>query len=259
MGSGPVPVVYLPGAADGLRTATDVAQTLAWFFRERLSKQRLLILSRRQPIPAGFSIAQHAADVIDTMQSLRWGPAVLECNSAGGPIGQWIAVSRPDLVRGLVLSSSLHRASTRIQAVLEHWLRLAEEGRSDDPMLHAIERSYKPPDDCQSLGEAPPSPAVAADEPTRLKNILAGLIGLDHRELLPRIACPALVIAGAEDRFIPTKLQHEMAALIPDSRLVLCAGYGHHNDTENPAYQEHVDRFIESIAEGAIAPSPVGR
>ena len=75
---GPLSIVVVPGAADGLRTCTDVAVYLAWFYRQRVKNCRLLILSRREPLPAGFSIERHAADMLHTVEHLNFGPAVWE-------------------------------------------------------------------------------------------------------------------------------------------------------------------------------------
>jgi hypothetical protein len=59
-------------------------RSLAWFFRKRAHRYRMLILSR-QPIPAGFTMAQHADDYIYAMEHLGWEPSIVECNLAGGP------------------------------------------------------------------------------------------------------------------------------------------------------------------------------
>jgi pimeloyl-ACP methyl ester carboxylesterase len=119
-------MVVVPGAADGLRTCVDVALYLAWFYRERAACCRILILSRRQPLPAGFGVAGHAADMIRTVEELGFGPAVWECLSAAGPIGQLVALQRPDLMRGLILSSSYDHISPKTQRTLQQWLNIAQ-------------------------------------------------------------------------------------------------------------------------------------
>src|SRR5262245_26305201 len=112
-GSGPTSMVVVPGAADGLRTCVDVALFLAWFYRQRAERHRILILSRREPLPERFGFERHADDMIQSTTQLGFEPSVWECLSAAGPIGQWIAVKRPNFVRGLVLSSSYDYISER--------------------------------------------------------------------------------------------------------------------------------------------------
>lgn len=77
---------------------TDSAPHLAWLHRRRARTQRLLLLSRRHPLPDGYQVAQYAADFFWALDRLGCGAAVLECNSAGGPIGQYMAAARPGRV-----------------------------------------------------------------------------------------------------------------------------------------------------------------
>ncbi len=64
LGEGPVPVIYIPGAGGGLTTVSDAALQLAFYFRKRLRSYRMLLLSRRQPIPRGFTVEQYANDCL---------------------------------------------------------------------------------------------------------------------------------------------------------------------------------------------------
>ena len=45
----------------------------------------------------------------------------------------------------------------------------------------------------------------------------------DQRPLLPRIACPTLVVVGQSDLLTPPEHAQEMAALIPGARLETAA------------------------------------
>ncbi len=250
LGDGPIPIVLIPGAGDGLATMEDAARRVAFFYRERAPRYRMLLLSRRQPIPHGFTIEQHAEDYAWAMEHLGWGPSVIECNSAGGPIGQWLAVRRPDLVRGLILSVSLHRTVPHTRAVLERWIELARQGRWYDLYRSSIEYTYRPQ---RAEKYRPFLPALRLLRPPRyperMERVLAGLLDLDNRPILPSIERPVLVIGGEEDRVIPAHVQREMAELLPNSRLKLYPGYGHGNDQENPDYDPQVDAFARSIHE----------
>jgi len=53
-------------------------------------------------------------------------------------------------------------------------------------------------------------------------------------DLLPRIACPTLVIVGEEDRWSPVSQHREIAAAIPAARLRIVAGAGHMAPAESP-------------------------
>jgi pimeloyl-ACP methyl ester carboxylesterase len=246
IGDGPTPVVVVPGAADGVRIAVDVAPYLAWFYRRRARTCRLLILSRREPLPAGFGIDRHAEDLIETVEQLSWGAAVWECLSAGGPIGQSAAVRRPDLVAGLILASSFHRIADRTRSVFQQWSTMAADADGINFFWRMIEHKYRPPEEVLSQIDPARLASVARPrDPARLQRLLQELQDVEHSQVLPRIACPALIIGGADDRIVPADVQREMAALIARSRLEICQGFGHFNDMENPAYHEHVEHFVQ--------------
>jgi pimeloyl-ACP methyl ester carboxylesterase len=89
----------------------------------------MLLLSRRQPIPRGLTVEQHADDCLWAVERLRWEPSVVECDSADGPVGQWVATKRTELVRALILSCSLHGTSEHAREPLEYWTGLARNER----------------------------------------------------------------------------------------------------------------------------------
>jgi len=56
----------------------------------------------------------------------------------------------------------------------------------------------------------------------------------EQESLLPRIACPALVLTGALDTWSPPAQHEEIAAAIPDAELVIVPGAGHMIQREAP-------------------------
>jgi pimeloyl-ACP methyl ester carboxylesterase len=56
----------------------------------------------------------------------------------------------------------------------------------------------------------------------------------DSRPGLSSIRCPTLVLVGEGDQLTPPALSEEMAALIPNSRLVSVADSGHLSTLEKP-------------------------
>ncbi len=251
IGAGQASMVVVPGAADGLLNCADVAVYLAWFYRHRAQKCRLLVLSRREPIPDRFGIQRHAEDMIRTVEELHWGPSVWECISAAGPIGQRAAVQRPDRVSGLILSSTYDWVEARTKRVFQKWLDLAEQA-GGDLFWSLIEQKYRPPDDILSKVDLALLPDMSSLRGVqRLKQILLELVDLDQRWLVSQIRCPTLVIGGEEDRVVPADVQRAMAARIPGSHLELCPGYGHFNDMENPAYQGLIERHLQAVLDQA--------
>lgn len=252
LGYGNTPVVTIPGAGDGLSTVHESAQAMAWFYRRRAPHQRMHIISRREDIPAGHSIEDHARDYIEAVDQLRCGPVILECNSAGGPIGQQIAAQRPDLVRGLVLASTGHRVDATATGVFESWLTMIDHGKWADFGWDTTVKTYR---SVARLHWSEPllKPALGLmsrpKSPQRMRHLLQGLLGVDNSSVLERIECPTLVFGGTRDPIFGTELQRQMAAGINDSTLVQAPGYLHGADLESPDYAKAVVKLISDTTD----------
>jgi pimeloyl-ACP methyl ester carboxylesterase len=237
LGDGPLPFLLIPGGSDGWATVGESARLLAWLYRSRVKTHCLLLLSRRHPIPARFTLEQYAADFLWAMEQLGWDKAILECNSAGGPIGQLMAVKAPQRVIGLVLQCTAHRTDDQARTAIRFWARLAQQRRWPELMWSAIEHGIHPTAAAHLRAWRSFRPLLRLTRPPRhverLSRVFEGLLEIDNRPILSRIACPTLVIGGEKDRIFSASLQREMAALIPNSRLVLHPGDGHFINTDH--------------------------
>lgn len=261
IGGGPLPVVLILGVNDGLETVDTlpVITLLRWWSTRRDKDQRLLALSRRQPIPPGYGVEQHAADLLWALEQLHWGPTVVEGLSAGGPIAQWMAIKNPDLVRGLILSSCPHSVNEHTRTLCQHWIGQARRGEWAALRWSLTYFTFRPNVWLQTFDPLARtfwlSPLVrpfldlvsTPHDPDRFERLVAPLLSLDNRRIVSSIRCPTLVIGGEEDRVIEAHVQREMAQLIPNSRLKLYPGYGHGNSFANPDYPHEVERFLHQV------------
>ena len=249
VGRGPVPFVILPGTNEGLGLVTDNPRLLAWRYRQRAVGCRLLFVSRRFPLPPGYSLQRHADDVAWAMQQLNWEPSIWEVNSVGGPIGQWAAVQHPALVKGLILSNTMHRAHTHTRQIWEDWIQLAQNEDWQSLAWSIILYTRRPKDAARMrpFRSFVTRPGNQIQDSQRMVYLLQELLELDNRAILPDILVPTVVLGGQNDRIIPAEVQREMSALITNSRLKLFPGYGHANDQENPAYEVEVDKFVQRV------------
>ncbi len=71
---------------------------------------------------------------------------------------------------------------------------------------------------------------------------LAGLNRGDQSAILPTISCPTLIVAGWEDALRPVEGHRDMAARIPQSRLVVLEECGHMVAMERPDPVSHAMR-----------------
>lgn len=74
--------------------------------------------------------------------------------------------------------------------------------------------------------------AVGAEAFARQQNAI--MHRPDARPGLPRVACPALVVVGADDTVTPLERAEEMADLIPNARLEVVEKSGHLSPLEQP-------------------------
>lgn len=255
VGHGPAKVMLIPGAGDGLTTVDRAAGALGRMYSYRSGECTTCIVSRRIPlaseargntVPAAEALRVYAADFVTLLDELGWSEIVLECNSAGGPIGQVMTAEYPDRIHGLVLASTLHRNNPATKAVVGKWLGMIErddwKGFLWDTMVKTytgklgLYRLLKP-----FLGLMKPK------NPDRIRALLEELMDLDTTEELAKISCPVLITAGLEDEVCPPEIQREMDRLIPDSRLTLEPGYAHGNDVENPEYRRVFLDFVKSL------------
>ncbi len=185
------------------------------------------------PLGAPYSIADLADDVARLMDALGLSRATVGGLSMGGYVALAFAGRHGARLEGLILADTRAAAdspearrgrdeaialveATGVDAYLERLIpRLLSPGASD--ALRA---------EVQTLGRQSPDA------------VLAGLVAMrdrpDRRGELPLIACPTLVIVGAEDALTPPAEAAAMAAAIPGARLVELPGAGHLSCLEAP-------------------------
>ncbi len=180
------------------------------------------------------------ADSLEAMarHALEQAPDAFDLfgHSMGGRVALEVFRLAPERVRRLALSSTgvhslgIGEPAKRqalmaigheqgFEALVDAWLPpMVAEGNRADPALYAPMRQM-----CLSAGQATFDAQIAA------------LLGRPEQEsLLPRIACPALVMTGEFDAWSPPAQHRAIAAAIPDSELVIVPGAGHMLPLEAP-------------------------
>ncbi|MCX7303749.1 MAG: alpha/beta hydrolase [Hyphomicrobiales bacterium] len=171
-----------------------------------------------------FSIATFADDVTALVQRIG-APVVLGGISMGAAIASRIAVTRPDLVRGLVLARpawvvEAAPANMRPNGEVGELLARLPPGEACAEFMNgetAALLSREAPDNLASLlgffGRAPQ--AVTA---SLLRNLAADGPGISEADLRG-LALPTLALATGRDFVHPVAHAQRLASLIPDARL----------------------------------------
>ena len=164
---------------------------------------------------AGYSLDQHAQDVIALLDSQNIGCVTLAGHSMGSFIAQNLAAKHPDRVDKLVLMASAPTGATDIIKAF-----LAEVLTLTDPIDPQYVADFQHP----SL----PVPQEFLDEviarslriPAAVwKAALTGLVQADNRALLPSIRAATALAWGTRDGLFDRAQQDQLLAAIPGSTL----------------------------------------
>jgi len=195
------------------------------------------------------SISGYGRWVDSLCDALGTGPVALVGNSMGGVIGCEVAIKFPPRVERLVLVSAagitiehqrndavmgtLYRTE-RISKFLATWLAAHAEGLSTRPRLRKALLRF-----VMAHPDRLPGPLISEQVRGSGKAgflpALEALTSYPIRERLPEVACPTLIVWGADDRLVPRRDADTFEELIPDSRKVVFEDTGHVAMLERPA------------------------
>ena len=242
-GTGAGTLVMLPGVGDGFKTVRGAALPFALLYRELARDFTVYLFSRGNALAEHATTREMAAELAAAMGRLGIRQASVVGVSQGGMIAQWLAADCPALVERLVLTVTAGRANDTILTVIGRWIALAREGDYRGIMMDYARKSASP----KRLRLMLPFYALlgSAGKPKSFRRFLIqaeSCLTHDAWEALPEIACPTLVVGGAEDQVVTGAASRELAARIPGASLVMYAGLGH------GLYEEAPD-FLRLIAD----------
>jgi len=208
-----------------------------------------------------YTIPQMAGDAAALLDHLGIDSAHVVGASMGGMIAQEFALRYPARVRSLVLActtpggphSAGHGALRQnIDTALA--VETLETAMSPERMKENLELLFTP----EFIANPGPGFAQMVASAVQFPPTLAGLKGQalairehDTYDRLPRLAAPALVIAGAADPLIDPENSRILAARIPGAELALLPGQRHGFTAEKP---EETNRIVlDFLARHALA------
>jgi pimeloyl-ACP methyl ester carboxylesterase len=157
----------------------------------------------------------------------------------GGAVALVVATRAPERVRGLVLACTA--ACFALPDEMLASARAVASGRL--PQQFGTE-TFSPSTGTDVMREAWME-QVKTDPRVRLTDMLA-CKAFDGRPLLPRVAVPTLVVAGADDTITPIACAEEIAGGIARARLEVIAQAGHQAPLEQ---SEQFNRLAADFAE----------
>jgi pimeloyl-ACP methyl ester carboxylesterase len=199
-------------------------------------------------VPEDFTLADYADCLAALIDALAIAPAHVAGVSWGGTVVQELYRRRPELVATLILSDtyagwkgSLPEAEVRARVAAVHQMLAAPPARFDPsvPGLFAGE----PPTQFLTLLEE----IAGTVRPDSLKRAMLLMAEADHRDLLPRVVVPTLLVWGELDARSPLSVASQFQRAIPHAKLVVIPGAGHLSHLEQPAqFNDAVREFCRS-------------
>jgi DNA-binding SARP family transcriptional activator/pimeloyl-ACP methyl ester carboxylesterase len=241
------PIIY------GLEILQPVLEHLCQEFR--IITMDLRGSGRSDPLPAGYTTADHAADIGAVIEVAGRGPVTAMGISKSGNMVVRLAVSAPSLVKRLVLIGTPLDTTPGSMSLVpseqdDRFRAALKAGDLERAMHHFVATVVSDPD----TGEL-------AEQFTRnllrlpRESILSTWTPdpeLDISPILGQVKVPTLVLHGAEDRRVSVAAAHHLARHIPDARLYLFEGRGHLPIfTATAEFCEILRRFVRTGHEGA--------
>lgn len=202
--------------------------------------------------PVISSMVMFADDLAGLMDVLGIRQAVLCGLSMGGYVAFAFAEKYPQRLRSLILADTRPGADApEARANRESVAQLAEsQGTAAiadlqlPRLISDYTRQHHPEVETrvrQLIDRATPQGIAAASRGMAVR--------VDASDLLPKIACPTLVISGEEDALIPPQVSREYAARIPGAQFALIPHAGHLSNLEQPQiFIQTIRQFLQTLS-----------
>ncbi len=188
------------------------------------------------PVQSAYGLQDMAEDALGVLDALGIRRAHVVGASMGGMIAQRLAATAPQRVASLVslISSSGARGLPGPRGDVVALMMRRPAGRDEASLVAHSARLVRliagpayPPDEA-ALRERLTRALRRAYRPRGLMRQIAAVAADAGRErLLPRIACPTLVLHGDADPLVPIACGRDTARRIPGARFVAIPGMGH--------------------------------
>jgi class 3 adenylate cyclase len=253
VGSGPIDIVWVPGFASHVELFwTDPA--IRDFYLRLASFSRLILFDKRgtglsDPLPGPQPLEERIEDLRAVMDAAGSEQAALIGLSEGCAMAAVFAAAHPDRTTALVLCGAIvggppetHPAGEgwdvvvkRVSSALERW--------GEGAMLQLVAPTANTSDGQRGAMER------ATASPRMAQALIAMWLQIDLRDVLPLVSLPTLVLHRSHELF-PIEAAREVAARIPDARMVELAGRDHapwHGDSA--AYLGEIEEFLTGARE----------
>lgn len=198
----------------------------------------------QSPRPPGpYTIADMAGDVVALMDDLGIESAHVVGLSMGGCMALQMAIAHPSRVRSLALVNTFARIRPAgWQGVRRFFQRLwaLQFGTMEEVVTPVIESMFPKPEQAE-LRRMAVGRFVENNTKETYKAFLMAVTRFNAVRDLHCVACPALVVAGDQDRTVPMSCKRDLHRGIPGAEWVVFEDSGHGTPIDQP------ERFNEVL------------
>mgnify|MGYP003871275223 CR=1 FL=1 len=210
-------------------------------------------LGRSQGKPEDFTMGQMVLDLLGIMDHLGIKEAFFLGASLGALVVRSLALSFPGRLKGLILCTPPATVGPAADEWSQGLLSLLSHTPHQEIMLKLLESMVAPRYLERNKGILQDLALhYKIDERTRLMMIrqLEVLRGQKEAWVLPGIPC--LILGGKQDRLVRVQDLQKISSCLPQSRLVLLEGVGHHLALEAPwRVAREVAGFVAAVTENS--------
>jgi pimeloyl-ACP methyl ester carboxylesterase len=174
--------------------------------------------------------------------------------SMGGIVAFELMRQAPGRIEGLILCDTNPAGETPEREIMRHKQQdSVRHGQLSTVVKDELKPAYLAPHNRErsDLLDVTYRMAMELGPDVFLRQSQALLARLDSTSMLRQIACPTLVLCGAEDPVCPPRLHRGMALAIPGAALKLINGAGHLPPLEQPAlFAAAILQWLSNLAAG---------
>ena len=246
-GKGERVLLMLPGLGDGLRTVKGTALPMALLYRRFAKKYTVYAFSRREPLAAGMTTRDMAAEQAEAMALLGIDRADILGVSMGGMIAQWLAIDHPHRVGKLILTVTCAEQNPVLRESIREWVDLAKAGDHAGFMDSNLRRIYSERYYRRNKWMTPLIGALTKPKSYDRFFIQAeACLTHDARAELGKIQAQTLVIGGEKDLALGGEASKVLAAHIPGAALKMYPEWGHGLYEEAGDFNDVVLAFLDA-------------
>ncbi|MCL4810265.1 MAG: alpha/beta fold hydrolase [Thermoanaerobaculia bacterium] len=213
---------------------------------------------RSPGVPVG-SFPGHAEDLLRLLDHLGVETCHVAGTSYGAFAGIHLAAFAPDRVASLVAMTVADRVSGEMWAEAREMAAACREALAGGPRERVYDLisafAFSEEWTAANAAQIAARRVLVTHLPDAWFEGLAGLLsaleGLDVAPLLPKVACPALVLLAENDRAMPRAGGEALAKGLPRGELAVVPGSGHALVVERP--RETIDLLLAFLARHPLA------